>query len=150
MDLKKLIGKRVQTLWKQLKTGIPGVDPRTRRVNVSPWPVAWSSFIHPIPNPTIGIKVADANILKLDPLHFHLLNSFLVVWAPHIFFNEVCGNPPCPLCGNNTNVQCVGWSDKIRRVFSLGIIYYVVSYPYMCKGCPGACMHSWQLQQHLF
>lgn len=93
-------------------------------------------FIYPLPNPTIhGLGAVS----RLDPTKFQGLGSYVVVFAPDIYWDRhvtVC----CPLC--NQPAKPHGWCNNVRRVVGIQHTYYVVGRRYRCQDCAGGCCPS--------
>ena len=89
------------------------------------------NFLYFLPNPTIH---TSGGVAQLDPLTFQGLGSFLVVFAPDIYWDKlvtVC----CPLCKKQASPH--GWCPQLRRVCGLQHTYFVIGRRYRCDGCTG-------------
>ena len=115
-----------------MRSLVPALNSKTGK-RKQPWPAALPSFIMPLRNPTL---TCDAGTLPnaLQPQQFHLMNCFVVLFAPHLFWPGLV-EVKCPLCG--VKAAAHGWSTSIRKVAGVLGVWYINGARYKCSGCKG-------------
>ncbi len=112
---------------------VPAVNRRTG-ARQGPWPLELPHFIMPLHNPTLAFDAAVNELGDLSPEEFMGMNSWLVLFAPHLFWPGLV-RLKCPLCLRPATPH--GWSTSLRRITGVHGTYYVNGTRYICMGCPG-------------
>ena len=123
--------RRVQAYAQGVIERFPKRNNKTGRLKDKLDPNQHPNFLYPMPNPTIH---ASGGVAQLDPLDFQGLGSFLVVFAPDMYWDQLV-TVRCPLCEQKASPH--GWCPQLRRVCGLQHTYFVIGRRYRCDGCTG-------------
>ena len=68
----------------------------------------------------------------------HACQMQVVFWKPDAYWHMHNLKVHCPHCGKPDNVCHEGWVEQPRRICGMRCTFYLYSYRYRCKKCPGA------------
>lgn len=126
---KQTLQKYIQQFSSSIIKTLPKRNNRTGKFQTDLDSRLHPDFIYPLPNPTIhGLGAVG----QLKSIKFQALGSFLVVFAPDIFWRVKVS---CPLCKEAAKPH--GWCPSMRRVHGVQHTYFVASRRYRCDNCEG-------------
>ena len=126
------VSSHVAACVRQFRSLVPRVNNKTGQ-RIGAWP-AGLGIVMPLPNPTLAFDAKAGTLSDLDPQQFQCLGSFVVLFAPHLFWPGLV-EIKCPLCGSKAIAH--GWSTSIRRITGLFGVWYLNGTRYKCTDCTG-------------